>query len=80
VAFLGEILSIPKVMIDWVMQFLVSGIIGAIFSLLSGTIVQAFTGQLLEKLSLTITIRGYKFSITAFAIATWIVQRWLFKE
>jgi hypothetical protein len=46
--------------------------------LVAGAIVEAFTGELLKKITLTITIGDFSFSITAFAIATFIVKVWLF--
>jgi len=78
VAFLGAVFSIPSTLTNLLIQWLVGALIGSVFSLVSGYLVEAFTGDLLKKLTLTISIRDFDVSITAFAIATFIVKVWLF--
>jgi len=78
VAFLGAAFNIPWVLTNWIIQWLISAFIGSVFSLVAGAIVEAFTGAFLKKITLTISIGSLKFSITAFAIATFIVKVWLF--
>jgi hypothetical protein len=78
VAFLGAIFNIPAALTNWIIQYLVSMFIGSVFSLVAGSLVEAFTGDFLKKISLIIKIGDFKFSITALAIATFIVKVWLF--
>ena len=78
VAFLGAAFNTPDALTNWIIQLLVSAFIGSVFSLVAGAIVGAFTGDLLKQITLTISIRGFKFSFTVFAIATFIVKVWLF--
>lgn len=51
---------------------------GMITSEAAGSIVRKFGGDRLKKISLTIDISVFKFSIPAFAIATILVELWLF--
>lgn len=78
VAFLGALLNIPSALTNMVIQWLIGMFIGSFFSLIAGEIVEAFTGDLLKTISLTIEIGDVHFSITAFAIATFVVKVWLF--
>jgi len=78
VAFLGAVFNIPNALTNWIIQLLVSAFIGSVFSLVAGAIVGAFTEDLFKKITLTISIRGFKISFTVFAIATFIVKVWLF--
>jgi len=78
VAFLGAVFNIPFALTNMVIQWLVSAFIGSVFSLVAGALVEAFTGDLLKTITLTIEIGDFHISITAFAIATFIVKVWLF--
>jgi hypothetical protein len=78
VAFLGAAFNIPWALTNWIIQWLISALIGSVFSLVAGAIVEAFTGDFLKKITLTISIGSLRFSITAFALATFIVKVWLF--
>jgi len=78
VVLLTAFFNIPESVTNWIVQLLVSAIIGSIFSLVAGAVVEAFTGDLLKTIALTISIGSLKFSVTAFAIATFIVKIWLF--
>ena len=78
IAFLGAAFNIPWALTNWIIQWLISAFIGSTFSLVAGAIVEAFTGDVLKKYALTISIGSLKFSITAFAVATFIVKVALF--
>lgn len=78
VAFLGAVFNIPLALTNTIIQWLVGAFIGSVLSLVSGSLIEAFTGDLLKKIALNITIYGFEFSITVFAIATFIVKVWLF--
>ena len=78
VAVLGAVLNIPFALTNMVIQWLVGMFVGSVFSLVAGALVEAFTGDLLKKITLTIEVGDLHFSITAFAIATFIVKVWLF--
>jgi hypothetical protein len=78
VAIIGALFNIPSALTNWVVQYLIGAFIGSIFSLIAGTLVEAFTGDLLKKIALTFKVFGFQFSFTVFAIATFIVKVWLF--
>lgn len=78
VAVIGAFLGIPTHITELAIQWLVSVFIGLVFSLVAGSLVEAFTGDLLKTITLTIPIKGFNISISAFAIATFIVKVWLF--
>lgn len=78
VAVIGAFLGIPIIITEWIIQWLVSMFVGAVMSLIAGELVEAFTGDLLKTITLTITILGFEVSISAFLVATIIVKYWLF--
>jgi hypothetical protein len=78
VAFLGAVFNIPAALTNWVIQYLIGAFVGSIFSLVAGALVEAFTGDLLKKITLTFKILGYNVSLTVFTIVTFIVKIWLF--
>ena len=78
VAVLGAVFNIPSALTNLAVQWLISAFIGSVCSLVAGSIVEAITGDLLKKITLTISIDDFQISITAFAIATFIVKVWLF--
>lgn len=78
VVFLSAVFNIPAFVTNWIVQWLISAIIGSVFSLVAGVIVEAFTGDFLKTIAINIEIGGFKFSVTAFAVATFIVKVWLF--
>lgn len=78
VAVIGAFLGIPTYITNIIIEWLIGAFIGTLFSIVAGAIVEAFTGDILKTLTLTIEIKGIEFSITVFAIATFIVKVWLF--
>ncbi|MHA1833570.1 MAG: hypothetical protein ACTSV7_06225 [Candidatus Baldrarchaeia archaeon] len=78
VAILGALLNIPTALTSWIIQWLIGALVGSVFSLVAGAIVEAFTGNWLKTITITIEIGDFNFSITVFAIATFIVKVWLF--
>ena len=78
VAVLSGLFNIPSHITDRVIQWLVSGFVGSVCSLVAGSLVEAFTGNILKTISLTISIKDFNMSISAFAISTAIVRLWLF--
>jgi hypothetical protein len=78
VAVIGAFFKIPSPLTNWVIQYLIGAFVGSIFSLVAGTLVEAFTGDFLKKITLTFEIFGFNFSFTVFAIATFVVKVWLF--
>jgi hypothetical protein len=78
VAFLGAVFNIPSALTNMAIQWLIGMFVGSLLSWVAGELVEAFTGDLLKKITLTVKIRDFHFSITAFAIATFIVKVWLF--
>lgn len=78
VAFLGAVFKIPSALTNMVIQWLVGMFVGSVLSLVAGSLVEAFTGDILKKITLTFDIGDFHVSITVFAIATFIVKVWLF--
>ena len=78
VVLLGAFFSIPTFITNWIVQWLIGAIVGSVFSLAAGAIVEAFTEDFLKKIAINIEIGGFNFSVTVFAIATFIVKVWLF--
>ena len=78
VAFLGAVFNIPFALTNMVIQWLVGMFVGSVCSLVAGALVEAFTGDLLKKITLTIEIGDFHISITVFAIVTFIVKIRLF--
>jgi hypothetical protein len=78
VVILGAFFNIPSALTNWVIQYLIGAFVGSVFSLVAGALVEAFTGDLLKKITLTFKVFGFQFSFTVFAIATFIVKVWLF--
>lgn len=78
VAFLGAVFNIPSVLTNLAIQWLISAFVGSVFSLVAGALVEAFTGDWLKTITLTIEIGDFHISITVFAIVTFIVKVWLF--
>ena len=78
VAVVGALLNIPSALTNSIIQLLVGVFIGSFCSLVAGSLVEAFSGDLLKQIALNIELFGFKFSITAFAIVTFIVELWLF--
>lgn len=79
VAVFGSLYNIPANLTTQIIQWLISIFIGAVFSIIAGSFVEAFTGDLLKNLFLNIPItENINFPISLFAIATFIVKSWLF--
>lgn len=78
VAFLGAVFNIPFALTNMIIQWLVGIFVGSVLSLVAGSLVEAITGNWLKTITLTIEIGDFHFSITVFAIVTFIVKVWLF--
>ena len=78
VAILGAVLNIPSALTNTIIQWLIGAFVGAVCSIVAGYLVEGFSGDLLKKIALNISIFGFEFSITAFAVVTFIVKVWLF--
>jgi len=79
VAVIGAFLNIPAHWINEMIEWLVSVFVGSVLSILAGSLVKAFTGDMLKKIFLCVSIKGLDISISFFAIATYIVRLWLFR-
>lgn len=77
-AVLSALFNIPSQITDLVIQWLMSAFVGSVCALVAGSLVETFTGNILKTISLTISIKGFNMSISAFAISTSIVRIWLF--
>jgi len=78
VAFLGAVFNIPFALTNIIIQWLIGIFVGSLCSLVAGTLVEAFTGDLLKTITITIEISDFHISITVFAIVTFVVKIWLF--
>ena len=83
IALLFAVLGIPSsftnLVINWLASLLVGSIAGAVTSLPAILLVEAFTGDRLKSILLLVEIRGFRFSISAFAIATFLVRYFIFR-
>jgi len=66
-------------LIAYISNWAVSAIIGIVLTGVSQLLLQAVTGDILEKILLNIEIKGYNFSLTLFAIFTVLLKFLLFK-
>lgn len=78
VTFLGAIFNIPSPLTNFVVQWLIGAFVGSVFSFVAGAIVEGFTGDWMKTITLTFSIGDFEFSITVFAIVTFIVKVKLF--
>ena len=79
VAVGGSYLGLSTDTINWINELLISMLIGLFLSAVVGSIIEAFTRDFLKTIFLNIPIFGdFSISISAFAIATFIVKVWLF--
>lgn len=78
IAVAGVFLNLPIWFTNGAIQWLVGAFAGLVCSIVAGSLIEAFTGDLLKKIAVNIEIHGFEFSITVFAIATFIVKIWLF--
>ncbi len=78
VALFGAFFNVPPTLTNRIIQWLVSAFTGAVLSIVAGSFVEAFTGDLLKKIAFNIPIFNFEFSITFFTIATIIVKILLF--
>jgi len=76
---LASLLGISQGAIDRFVELFVRYLlIPAIVSLASGSVVEALSGDALKTILVVVDIRGFKFSITAFAIAVAILNFLIF--
>jgi hypothetical protein len=80
VAVIAGLLGIPSMITEWLIQWLVSMIVGGVMSIVAGELVEAFTGDWLKKISLNFSIFGLEVSLSAFLVATVLVKFWLFRS
>jgi hypothetical protein len=78
IAIVSVLLNLPTSLTNTAVQWLVGIFVGLVCSMVAGYFVEAFTGDLLKKVALPLEIYGFQFSITAFAVATFVVKIWLF--
>jgi len=64
--------------INWAIKLFGGALAGMITSAAAGGIVERAGGDLLKRIFVVLRIWKFKFSVTAFAIATTIVEVWLF--
>jgi len=78
VVVVGALLGISAEAIEKIVELLVSVFIGIMLSMVAGSLVEAFTGNILKTILIPIKIKGFKFSISVFVIVTFIVKVLLF--
>lgn len=72
------LLNVTPDVTNWIVNVLVGLVISSVCSLVAGSLVEAFTGDWLKKIAINKEIFGINFSITVFAIVTFIVEKWIF--
>lgn len=64
---------------DFVVSLFTSAIVGAVTSLVAGTIIEAFTGDALKMVLIPVKIGPFEFSVSLFVIATIVLKLLLFR-
>ncbi|MCW4023340.1 MAG: hypothetical protein NWF02_09300 [Candidatus Bathyarchaeota archaeon] len=77
-AIVFALLHVPDDITNWVLNALVGLVVSSVCSVVAGSLVKAFTGDWLKKIAINKKIFGINFSITIFAIVTFIVEKWIF--
>jgi len=79
VTFIGSYFGLSNDTISWIVEWIISLMVGFILSFICGSIIESFTDDILKKISITIPIgEKYGFSITLFAIVTFLLKLYLF--
>lgn len=65
--------------IDFVVSLFTSAIVGAVTSLVAGTIIEALTGDALKKVLIPVRIGPFEFSVSLFLIATIVLKFSIFR-
>ena len=79
VGIFGALYDVPVDLTNQIIQWLVSIFVSLVFSILAGSLVEAFTGDRLKTLFINIPITDdINISISLFLIATFIVKFLLF--
>jgi len=79
VAIVGTLLGLSSGAINQINEWLISIFIGILLSAVTGSLVEAVSGNILKTIFLNIPIYGdFSISISAFAIATFVVKVMLF--
>lgn len=79
VAIAGSVLGLSADTTNKIIQWLLSIFVGILLSMVVGYLVEGFTGNILKKILITISITDdFSVSISAFAITTFIVKILLF--
>jgi hypothetical protein len=78
IGLLMAILGFSGKQIDNVIQWFIPLCINFIISSFIGTIIEAYSGDSFKKISLTVPIWKFNFSISLFAILVVVIKLWLF--
>ncbi len=78
IVIIGTAVGIPSNVIDSILQWGISIIVGILLSGLVGELVEAVTGDWLKNLFLVVPIGKFKFSISLFTIAVVLLKAFLF--
>ncbi len=74
-----SLLGAPQWLIDFVVSLSTSAIVGAVTSLVTASILEAFTGDALKKILIPVRVGPLRFSISLFLIATVILKFLIFR-
>lgn len=64
---------------DQIIEWLISIFVGMLGMIVAGAIVKAFTGDILEKIKIPISLWGFTFRVSVFTIVTLIVKIFVLK-
>jgi hypothetical protein len=78
VVLMSAVFNLLAFLTNFATQWLVSACVGLVVSLVAGMLVEAIPEDILKRISLTVEVKGLNLSITAFALATFIVKVQLF--
>src|SRR5437867_7056590 len=78
VAVILSLIGIPQGIINIVVGWFASAIVGAVLSLVAASLLEAVTGDYLKRILITVEVYGIKFSVSLFFVATLILKFFLF--
>ena len=79
VVIIGPLIGLSVGVTNQIIQWLVSIFIGVLTSVVTGSLIEAFTGNVLKKILINIEITDdFSLSISIFTITTFFVKIWLF--
>ncbi|SRR6266480_1605125 len=74
-----SLIGVPQGIINIVVSWFQSAIVGAVFSLVAASLLEAVTGDYLKHILITVKVYGIEFSVSLFVVATVVLKFVLFR-